>query len=272
MQPAKSIVEFVQSRNLDSFGGLMFCENSWGIRTTLWDRAIRSCTGNHESTCVGYQARQSELECINMIWRGCADADALPLCPADVHWYLRFLRRSGKIILIAHGPTTQATLVDYQPGDEFLGIRFKLGTFLPMLAARSLVNSTTVLVDAVQNRFELWGTVCELPTYDNADILVSRLLKAGTLRVDPVIDAALHHQEQERTQRSIQQRFIHAAGLSYKIIQQVERARYAAALLAEGTPIMQVVFQAGYFDHPHLTRSLKRFLDKTPAQIARPSR
>jgi methylphosphotriester-DNA--protein-cysteine methyltransferase len=39
-------------------------------------------------------------------------------------------------------------------------------------------------------------------------------------------------------------------------------------LLAQGTPIMDVVFQAGYYDHPHLTHSLKRFLNQTPVQIA----
>jgi hypothetical protein len=248
----------------------MFCENSWGIRTTLWNRAISSCTTNHESTAVLYEARQSELECINMIWRGRADNDALPLCPADVHWYLRFLRRGGKTTLVAHGSTTQSTLVNYQQGDEFLGIRFRIGTFLPLLTAHAFVDGALVLGDVVQKRFELWGTVYELPTYDNADVFVSHLVKAGVLKIDPIVDAALDHQEQGRTHRSIQQRFMRATGLSHQIIQQVERARYAAALLAQGTPIMDVVFQAGYFDHPHLTRSMKRFLDKTPSQITHP--
>jgi hypothetical protein len=203
-----------------------------------------------------------------MIWYGNAAHDALPLCAADINWYLRFLRRKGKTTLIAHGPTTRATLVDYQQGDEFLGIRFKPGTYMPLLPARSLVDEITVLVEAVGKTFQLWGSVWEVPTYDNADVFVSRLVKAGVLSHDVVIAAALKCEEQQRTRRSIQQRFIHATGLSHQVIQQIERARYAATLLAQGTPIMDVVFQAGYYDHPHLTRSLKRFLDQTPVQIA----
>jgi hypothetical protein len=33
-------------------------------------------------------------------------------------------------------------------------------------------------------------------------------------------------------------------------------------------PIVDVVHLAGFFDQPHLTRSLTRFVGKTPAQIA----
>jgi AraC-like DNA-binding protein len=32
--------------------------------------------------------------------------------------------------------------------------------------------------------------------------------------------------------------------------------------------IGDVVYQAGYADQPHLTRSLKRFIGYTPAQLA----
>ncbi|HEV8194086.1 MAG TPA: AraC family transcriptional regulator [Ktedonobacterales bacterium] len=41
----------------------------------------------------------------------------------------------------------------------------------------------------------------------------------------------------------------------------------ATALLEQGVPISDVIYQAGYFDQPHLTRSLKRFMGQTPAQI-----
>jgi Transcriptional regulator containing an amidase domain and an AraC-type DNA-binding HTH domain len=31
--------------------------------------------------------------------------------------------------------------------------------------------------------------------------------------------------------------------------------------------ILDVVYEAGYYDQPHLTRSLKYFIGQTPAQI-----
>jgi methylphosphotriester-DNA--protein-cysteine methyltransferase len=85
---------------------------------------------------------------------------------------------------------------------------------------------------------------------------------------DPVVDAALQGQLPELSLRSIQRRFLRATGLTHSFILQIERARQALALLAQGIPILDVVDQAGYADQPHLTRSLKRLMGQTPAQIA----
>jgi methylphosphotriester-DNA--protein-cysteine methyltransferase len=52
---------------------------------------------------------------------------------------------------------------------------------------------------------------------------------------------------------------------------QIERARYATLLLRQGISIPDTTHEAGYFDQPHLTRSLKYFIGQTPAQIIRPS-
>ena len=71
--------------------------------------------------------------------------------------------------------------------------------------------------------------------------------------------------------RAQQYHFVRAAGLSYKMIQQIERARQAAELLQQGVPIIDTVFELGYFDQAHLTNSLKRFLGQTPVQVAHTS-
>ena len=38
-------------------------------------------------------------------------------------------------------------------------------------------------------------------------------------------------------------------------------------MLQAGEPILTVVHEAGYFDQPHLTRSLKLFAGQTPAEV-----
>ena len=58
-------------------------------------------------------------------------------------------------------------------------------------------------------------------------------------------------------------------GLSQGRIRQIERARQAASLLQRGDPISDAVHEVGYFDQPHLTRSLKKWIGHTPAQILR---
>jgi AraC-like DNA-binding protein len=52
----------------------------------------------------------------------------------------------------------------------------------------------------------------------------------------------------------------------------IERARYATNLLRAGMSIADVVDLAGYFDQPHLTRSLKYLIGQTPVEIARGTR
>ena len=66
-----------------------------------------------------------------------------------------------------------------------------------------------------------------------------------------------------------QRRILQATGMTRSTIRQIERARRATELLQRGTPILQVACDLGYFDQAHLTRSLKRFVGQTPAQIVR---
>jgi methylphosphotriester-DNA--protein-cysteine methyltransferase len=56
--------------------------------------------------------------------------------------------------------------------------------------------------------------------------------------------------------------------LTQNTLYQISRAQYATTLLKEGVSILETMDQAGYFDQPHLTRSLKHFIGLTPAQIA----
>ena len=71
--------------------------------------------------------------------------------------------------------------------------------------------------------------------------------------------------------RFLPYRFLQASAVTHKTIQQIERARSAVSLLEQGTPISDAALELGYFDQSHLTNSLKRFVGKTPAEIARKS-
>jgi methylphosphotriester-DNA--protein-cysteine methyltransferase len=64
---------------------------------------------------------------------------------------------------------------------------------------------------------------------------------------------------------------LQATGLTLATIRQIKRARLAVTLLEQGVSILDAVNHAGYADQPHLTRSLKRYIGQTPAQIVRMS-
>lgn len=96
-------------------------------------------------------------------------------------------------------------------------------------------------------------------------------MRQGLLVRDPVVEATIHGHTSDMSVRSLQYRFLQATGLTHRTIQQIERARNAVSLLGRGTSIADTAFELGYFDQAHLTNSLKRFIGRTPAQIARKS-
>jgi methylphosphotriester-DNA--protein-cysteine methyltransferase len=98
------------------------------------------------------------------------------------------------------------------------------------------------------------------------ETFISRLAREDALVRDPLINAALNDQLPDMSSRTLRHRFIQATGLTQSHIRQFKRAQQAAAMLAQGMSILDTVHEAGYFDQPHLTRSLKRFIGKTPAQ------
>jgi AraC-like DNA-binding protein len=140
---------------------------------------------------------------------------------------------------------------------------------MPHLPLKTLLNRLDAnLPEASSNSFWLHGSAWELPTFENADVFVERLIRRGILVCDPVVEAAIQGHTPDMSIRSLQYRFLQATGLTHKTIQQIERARFAVSLLERGTPILDTAFELGYFDQAHLTNSLKRFVGRTPAQIA----
>lgn len=108
------------------------------------------------------------------------------------------------------------------------------------------------------------------PNYDNADTFVDRLVRDGLLTNDPTVTAIQQGLSPKMSLRSVQYRFQLSTGLSHRTIRQIERARYAAALLKQGVSIFDAVYEAGYSDQAHLTRSLKHFIGHTPTEILNP--
>jgi AraC-like DNA-binding protein len=139
---------------------------------------------------------------------------------------------------------------------------------MPYLPPNHLVDVDAELPQAAGESFWMDGFAWEMPDYDNVETFVERLVRENVLVTDPVIKATLDNRPQDLSERTLRRRFLQATGLTQGTIQQIERAKQAAALLENGVPILDVVFEAGYADQPHLTRSLRRFFGTTPAQIA----
>jgi AraC-like DNA-binding protein len=215
-----------------------------------------------------YEGRLSDSPYIEILWRGQAQRDHMPVCPADSHWNLLFMTHHESVRVSVEGPTTKAITKTQFEGAEFFVIKFKLGTFLPNLSVKNLQNDVLFLPEASRRAFWLNGFAWQLPDFENAETFVERLVREGLLVHDGVIDTALQNQLPEISERTVRRRFLQATGLTQGTIHQIERSKLAMSLLQQGESILDVVYQAGYADQPHLTRSLKRFTGQTPAQIA----
>jgi hypothetical protein len=112
------------------------------------------------------------------------------------------------------------------------------------------------------------GQKMGVPTYDNAETFVARLANAGVVALDPEITAVLRDESVTLSTRSIQRRFVHVTGMTYSGFRQIERARFAVNLLRQGAPIADVVWHCGYYDHAHLTHSLRQWIGLPPTTIA----
>lgn len=220
-------------------------------------------------TIFGHELRLSDSPYVEVIGRIRADSDYSPLCPADSHWNMLLVKLNHKASLSVWGPMTKARIMPYMADAEFLYITFKLGTFMPHLPVRNLLDVGTALPQATNKSFWLNGSAWQFPDYENADTFVDRLVRAGLLMCDGIVDAVLQGHPQELSPRSTQRRFLLATGLTQRYIHHVERARRAAVLLQQGAPVLDTVYQSGYFDQPHMTRALKHLIGQTPAQISR---
>jgi AraC-like DNA-binding protein len=217
--------------------------------------------------------RLSDSSFVERIWRCHSEGTAPFLSIAVSRSELVVTKLQGKITMTVRGPETKATPLGDSPADgEWFGIVLKLGTFLPHLPTSRLTDTGVTLLEATRNSFWLSGSAWEFPTYDNAEIFVNRLVRAGVVAHDPVIEADLHGQIKALTPRSVQYHFLQATGITQNLARQIERARYATLLLQQGVSIPDPTLKAGYYDQPHLTRSLQRFIGQTPAELLRHSR
>jgi hypothetical protein len=218
---------------------------------------------------ITFDDRASDSPVVERVWRSRSDGAGTFHSMASCHWVMVVTRLAGKTFLTVRGPETRATSAECPADGEWVGIHFKLGTSMPILPPGRLRDRNDVTLPAATARsFVLDGAVWEYPTWDDAETFVRRLVRAGLVENDQHVGDVLREGTAPRSQRTGQRRVLRATGMTYATIRQIQRARRATLMLRAGTPIADVVYDAGYYDQAHLTRSLRRFVGETPAVIA----
>ena len=222
---------------------------------------------------IAFEQRLSDSPLVERVWRSRSERAGTFQSIATAHWEMVVSRHGGRAFFTVRGPETRATSAELPADGEWLAIRFRLGTFMPLLPPGALRDRNDVtLPDAASRAFWLNGSAWEHPGFENAETFVHRLARAGIIAFEPAVESVLRGASPELRLRTAQRRFLRATGVTQGAARQIERARQATLLLRNGASILDAAFEAGYYDQAHFTRSLRRFVGLTPSAVARGER
>lgn len=214
-----------------------------------------------------YEERSPQSSFIERIWHVKSSNDGVYSTPADGCWDLIIIKKNTRSKVFISGPTSKATTIHYKKGSEYFGIRFTLGVYLPHLPAKNMLDIVISLPKKSRQSFWLSGSVWKVPEYETVEELIEELLDKKVLAYDHVVHQAFIGAKTALSVRSLQRRFLLVTGMTLTYLQAIEKARKAIALLQQGLPILDVVYETGYADQSHMTRSLKHLTGYTPTAI-----
>jgi hypothetical protein len=215
--------------------------------------------------------RGAEAPLVQRITRVVFDGDGGDVTTPDGCWDLVVMRQRGEVTVLQTGVITRPVPLDFASGDEYVCITFKPGVFMPSMPGELMVDRGLVRPTVNARSFWFDGDTLEIPTFDNAEVLVDRWMRRGVLVRDEIVAGIVEGSPRASSPRSVQRHFQHSMGVTAKRFEQIERARRAVDLLVQGRAAVAIAQELGYADQSHLTRALKVLQGRTPGEIARSS-
>jgi hypothetical protein len=213
--------------------------------------------------------RNADSPLVERVTRVVFDGDDPDVTTPDGCWDIVIMRRQGQVAVLQTGVITRPVSLDFSCGDEYLCISFKPGVFMPGKSGDSMVDRAFMRPIAGDRTFWFDGDRLEIPSFENAEGLVGRLMQRSVLVRDEIVAGIADGEPRAISERTVQRHFQLSMGVTAKRFEQIQRARRAVELLQRGTPVAMVAHELGYSDQAHLTRALKAMTGRTPGAIAR---
>jgi hypothetical protein len=106
-----------------------------------------------------FDARSANSSFVEMIWHTHSERAGTFTSVAVSSWEMVITTFNGKTMITARGPETKASEADFPADAEFFGITFQLGTFMPHLPIKTLLDrQDATLPEASSNSFWLHGS------------------------------------------------------------------------------------------------------------------
>ena len=215
-----------------------------------------------------HERRQSESPYIDTVWRSVALSDGSYLATPDGSWDLiAVVKADGTRMVFITGQATKAERLNYKAGEESVVIQFAAGAYLLDFKGAPFTDSFIMLPLPDDTHFELAGQVFSWPTFENAEELIADMVQRGVLANDVLVDGMLHGTPKAASKRSVERHFKTTTGLSPKKLADIRRAQEAVRMLKTGKDPSAAAAEAGYYDQPHLSKSLKRLMDSLPSDV-----
>ncbi len=191
------------------------------------------------------------------------------LMQPDGCWDIAIIKRGDDAFVLRTGLTTRPVVYEHEAGDEQLVISFKPHSFMPLMPGEVMRDEGVVLEKFGRGGFWIGTDVREIPTLENVDVFVDRLVRDGIVANNELVASVVDGQPMAMTERTMQRHFLRTTGLTYKHFTLVQRAQQAVAMLQMGRPAVDVALALGFSDQAHMINSLKVIMGQTPKQIVR---
>lgn len=211
--------------------------------------------------------RRSESPYVARVWRSRTYEVDQMMAVASPRCALVFWVRAGRMSVAVVGPESRASRAPVPEDATFFGIDFALGTTMPHLPIGQLVDKSLAIPDATHRSFRLNGSAWHIPDYDNAEAFVQRLVREDVLVRDRLVAEVTRGATPDVAARTVQRHFLAVTGLTRDAVRQIDRARQATLLLRDDVSTNEVIARCGYYDQPHLARSLRRYIGRSPREV-----
>ncbi len=119
--------------------------------TSMWNLAHKTAT----SICQARRGAQNS-PFVERVWRSHSDGGGSFLSTAISHWEIVVTKNRNGTTLTVRGPETCSTAANCPPDSEFMGIVFKVGSFMPKFPPRMVMDRRDLnLPQAGSNSFWL---------------------------------------------------------------------------------------------------------------------
>lgn len=215
-----------------------------------------------------HKRRTSDHPLVETVWNSSNLTDGTYIATPDGTWDLIVMieRDDSRQVMLA-GQATKPTTVPYRAGTGSIVISFIPGAYLSHLTGEEMVDLIEMLPNFDDTHFSLAGHTFEIPSYDTVEQLIEKMVLAGALKYDAVVDTVLEGSQKAISLRVAQRHFAKVTGLTQSYLMQIRRAQEAVRQLQKGKKPIEAAHDAGYSDQPHLAKSLKKIMGSSPSDV-----